>query len=112
MGTAERRLAIMKYLCRNRYATTTELAQEFNVSYRTIQRDIFELQFLMPLDIKPGRYIGGIYVKDNYTMDKMYMAEEQTALLIRIKAMVEKCLSDSEMNILNKLIYDYQKPAS
>ena len=43
MGTAERRLAIMKYLCRNRYATTTELAQEFNVSYRTIQRDIFEL---------------------------------------------------------------------
>lgn len=102
----------MKYLCRNRYATTTELAQEFNVSYRTIQRDIFELQFLMPLDIKPGRYIGGIYVKENYTMDRMYMNKDEIELLINIKSMVEKLLSDSELRLLNKIISDYMKPAS
>ena len=112
MGTAERRLAIMKYLCRNRYATTTKLAQEFNVCYRTIQRDIFELQFPMPLDIKSGRYIGGIYVKENYTMDRMYMNEEEIELLVNIKAIVEELLSDSELSLLNRVISDYKKPAS
>lgn len=49
MGTAERRLEIMKYLCRKRHATMSFLAEKFGVSVRTIQRDIFELTFMMPL---------------------------------------------------------------
>jgi len=37
MGTAERRLEILKYLCRVRKATMPELAEKFGVSIRTIQ---------------------------------------------------------------------------
>ena len=89
MGTAERRLAIMKQLCRERHATMASLAEQYNVSIRTIQRDIFELTFLMPLDIKSGRYEGGVYVIGDYTMDRMYMTEEELDLLIKVKKMVK-----------------------
>ena len=44
MGTAERRLEIMKYLCKARFATMSDLAKKFDVSVRTIKRDI---DFLM-----------------------------------------------------------------
>ena len=40
MGTAERRLEILNYLCQKRYATMPELAEKFGVSVRTIHRDI------------------------------------------------------------------------
>lgn len=53
MGTAERRLETLKYLCRYRRATMPQLAEKFGVSVRTIQRDIFEIEatFHVPLDI-------------------------------------------------------------
>ena len=44
MGTAERRLEILKYLCRYRRATMPKLAEKFGVSVRTIQRDILEIE--------------------------------------------------------------------
>ena len=40
MGIAERRYEIIKLLCRRRYETIRNLAAEFGVSVRTIQRDI------------------------------------------------------------------------
>lgn len=40
MGTAERRRAIMKILCRRQHETMSNLASEFSVPMRTIQRDI------------------------------------------------------------------------
>lgn len=40
MGTAERRYEMMKILCRRRYETIRNLASEFGVSMRTVQRDI------------------------------------------------------------------------
>ena len=40
MGTAERRLEILKYLCKKRHATMPELSEQFGVSLRTIQRYI------------------------------------------------------------------------
>ena len=49
MGTAERRLEIMKQLCRERHVTMPTLAKQYNVSVRTIQRDILELTFMMPI---------------------------------------------------------------
>ena len=111
MGTAERRLAIMKQLCRERYATMVSLAEQYNVSIRTIQRDIFELTFLMPLDIKSGRYEGGVYVIGDYTMDRMYMTEEELNLLIKVKKMVKKDLSEQENRLFDLLIQTYTKPA-
>ena len=64
MGTAERRLEIMKLLCKERYMKMIDLAEMFSVSVRTIQRDIEELTFIIPLYAKSGRYDGGVYVKE------------------------------------------------
>ena len=40
LKAAERRAEILKILCRRRYETISVLAAEFNVSERTIRRDI------------------------------------------------------------------------
>ena len=61
MGATERQLEIIKYLCRKRYATMSTLADKFGVSVRTIQRDIEALTLFVPLDVKAGRYEGGVY---------------------------------------------------
>ena len=75
MGTAERRLEILKYLCKKRHATMPELSEQFGVSLRTIQRDIYEIEttFRVPIDVKCGKYDGGVYVIGNYSFDRTYM---------------------------------------
>ncbi len=87
MGTAERKFEILKYLCQWRYAKMTDLAEMFGVSVRTIHRDIDEIDvsFHVPLVIKRGKYDGGVYVMDGYSFDRIYMSDEMTALLIKVK---------------------------
>ena len=109
MGTAERRLEIMKLLCKRRYETMANLSQEFGVSVRTIQRDIDELTFLMPLYIKSGRYEGGIYVDEAYTMDRMYMRVEEIDLLVKVKKLVSDKLSENENGLFDYIIKSFSK---
>jgi len=109
MGATERQIEIIKYLCRKRYATMQALANEFGVSLRTIQRDIKALMLFVPLDVKAGRYDGGVYVIGNYTMDRMYMSENELAVLQRVQELVISQLSDSENSILNNIIKKYSK---
>ena len=115
MGTSERRMEIMKYLCRKRHATMPELAVEFDVSIRTIQRDIFELGFMMPLDVRAGRHDGGVYVVGNYSMDRMYMNEDELQVLEKIALWIDKTkspmLDDEEKKLLKNLISNYTKPS-
>lgn len=112
MGTAERRVEIMKLLCRRRYETMANLAKEFGVSVRTIQRDIDELTFLMPLYVKSGRYEGGVYVDEDYTMDRMYMSEDEVNLLIKVKRLTLDKLSKEENNLFDYIIKCYLKPTT
>ena len=111
MGTAERRLEILKYLCRKRHSTVKELSEMFGVSVRTIQRDIFEIEFVfhVPLEIKSGRY-GGIYVIGNYSFDRMYMSQTEIDLLVKIKLMVKSNLDTNENRMLDYIIDTYRKP--
>ena len=113
MGTSERRLEIMKYLCRKRHSTIKELAEMFGVSIRTIQRDIPELEtiFHLPLEVKSGKYGGGIYVLENYTWDRMYMSDEETVLLQKIKLLVQNQLSNEEKQQLDRIIKNYSRIA-
>ena len=87
-----------------------ELAREYKVSIRTIQRDILELERLLPLDIKTGKHLGGIYVKGDYSLYRMYMHDDEIELLLKITEMVGSLLSDSELKTMKKLISDYTKP--
>ena len=59
MGTSERRYEIMKTLCRCRHEKMHNLAREFGVSTRTIQRDIEVLSRTEPIYTQSGKY-GGV----------------------------------------------------
>lgn len=113
MGTAERRLEILKYLCRYRRATMPQLAEKFGVSVRTIQRDIFEIEatFHVPLDIRCGKYDGGVFVKGDYSFDRAYMYDEELELLTKIHGMVKHKLTKKENSMLSRIIKTYTKYA-
>ncbi len=112
MGTAERRLAIMKLLCRRRQASMQSLADEFVVSRRTLQRDIEVLSLSNPIYTKSGRHGGGVYVIEGYYIDRMYMKDEEIALLSKIITVAnEKCLlTQEEKEKLAKPMQEYTKP--
>ena len=113
MGTAERRLEILKYLCKVRKATMPELAEMFGVSVRTIQRDILEIEstFHVPLNVRSGKYDGGIYILGDYTFDRVYMIEEELILLCKIQELVKYQLSENENALLSDIIKKYTKTA-
>ena len=69
MNTADRRAEIVSILLVRRRITAKELADEFNVTVRTIQNDIQALFLGFPIYTKQGGD-GGIFVGENY---KPYM---------------------------------------
>lgn len=114
MGTAERRNAILKVLCRRRYETVGNLAAEFEVSERTIRRDIEILSYTEPIYTQSGRHAGGVYVVDGYHTDRMYMSEEEIAILQKLKDEANKSnsclLLPGEEKTLERMIRVYTKP--
>ena len=113
MGTAERRLEILKHLCKVRKSTMPQLAEIFGVSVRTIQRDILEIEltFHVPLDIRCGKYDGGVYVIGDYSFDRAYMHDDEIALLSKIQDLVKGQLSEKENSLLSNIIKTYTKTA-
>lgn len=114
MGAAERRNAILKTLCRRRYETIGNLAMEFEVSERTIRRDIEILSYTEPIYTQTGRHAGGVYVVDGYHMDRMYMSEDEIAVLQKIKDQAKRqnspLLLPGEAKTLERIIRSYAKP--
>ena len=114
MGTAERRYKIMKILCRRRYETMRNLASEFGVSMRTIQRDIEVLSGTEPIYTQVGKY-GGVYIMEDYSMDRMYMKAPELDVLKKLYIAAhenESLLTDDEKSLLRFLISQYSKPQS
>ena len=113
MGTTERRNAILKALCRRRYDTITNLAEEFNVSERTIRRDIDILSCSAPIYTQTGRY-GGVYVVDGYRSDRMYISDEESRVLCKLRDTAASgnigLLLPGECAILERMILTYTKP--
>ncbi len=113
MGTAERRREIMKILCRRRYETIYNLASAFSVSTRTIQRDIEILSSIEPIFTKPGRYGGGVYIVEGYSMNRIYMSDAEIDVLQKLYIAADKdaaLLTDDEKNLLECIISQYSKP--
>ena len=113
MGTAERRCGIMRVLCRRRYETVENLAKEFDVSTRTILRDIAELSLKNPIYTQCGRYGGGVYVLENYQMEPMHMTQEELNVLQKVLISVEKgevcVLPNNDKKIFQLMISKYIK---
>lgn len=88
-----------------------ELADEFGVSTRTIRRDVDDLSGEMgiPIYTISGRF-GGVYVDKDYTMDRMYMTQNETELLVKVKALIVDNLRENENTLLDYIIKTYKKP--
>lgn len=113
MGTSERRYEIMKILCRRRYETICNLAFELGVSTRTIQRDIEILSRSEPIFTQCGKYGGGVYVVEGYSMNRMYMTSKELDVLQKLYIAADEdvlLLTDDEKKLLKNLIFQYSKP--
>lgn len=114
MGTAERRLAIFKLLCRRRHETIENIASEFAVSERTVRRDIEILSLSEPIYTVAGRYGGGVYIVEDYYSDNLYITQEEESVLSDIYDFLEnseaKKSMEKEINTLKKIIIKYSKP--
>ena len=113
LGTAERRAEIMRILCRRKYETVSNLAEEFGVSTRTIQRDVEMLSITEPIYTQCGRYGGGVYVMEDYTIEKTYLTESECALLHKVVTLAKNkslCeLDEKEIVILERYISQHTK---
>lgn len=68
---------IVYQLLQKRRVTATELAKEYEVSVRTIYRDIDRLSEAgIPIYAEAGRN-GGIYLLEEFTMDKMMFSQQE-----------------------------------
>ena len=107
-------MALLKTLCRRRHETISNLAVEFGVSERTVRRDIEALCLTEPIYTQPGRYSGGVYVTENYYMDRMYLEEPEIALLTKIlqhtKLKQPYALTNEDVLVMQKILADHTKP--
>lgn len=114
MGALERRHSLLRLLCRRRRDTVSNLAIEFNVSERTIRRDIAELSLTEPIYTQTGRYSGGVYVVDGYNLDRMYFKSEEESTVKKILRCIKEktfgVLTDQDAEVLESLLRDYSKP--
>ena len=80
---------IVYYLLQNGKATAPELAQKFEVSIRTIYRDIDALSSAgIPIYATQGKG-GGISILNDYTLDKsLFSEQEQEQMLIALQGMI------------------------
>ena len=100
MTAAERRQAILEVLCLRRHETRENLANEFGVSKRTIEYDVVNLMLTYPVYTVQGNG-GGIYVTDNFRLDRPRMNEKQTALLQKVLLTLSGEDKETMQNIIN-----------
>ena len=89
------------------------LASELGVSIRTIQRDIDILSTTEPIYTQAGKYTGGVYVVEGYSMDRMYMTDTELKVLKKLYISSDNNISlitKDEKKILEGLISQYSKP--
>lgn len=100
-----RRLEILNTLMIRRRETIQNLAFEFQVSERTIKRDICILSHDHSIETKRGNG-GGIHVADGYYADRRYLNEEQENMLRKILPE----LSNTDQAIMNEILKKFSKP--
>lgn len=105
MSAIERRKQIIELLCQRRHDTAENLSFEFNVSKKTIYRDVLELSLSYPIYIEQG-YQGGIYIAEGYYLDKQFLTNEQENLLRELTGTV----NESQAKILQQILSTFGNP--
>ncbi len=111
-----RRKEILRHLCVCRFDTVQNMAALFSVSERTIRRDINILSFYEPIYTKTGRYSGGVYIAEDYKMDRLFFTDSQVTLLNKIYEYIDSFsknhFSAEEKETFKRLINDGTMPSN
>lgn len=86
-----------------RHLTIGYLANKYNVSERTIRRDVDELTLVYPIETVCGRYGGGIKLSDWYQPTRSTLCPEQMALLKKLAP----SLQGQDLVVLNSIISQF-----
>jgi predicted DNA-binding transcriptional regulator YafY len=100
----ERRTKMLFYITQVKFATRLELAEEFNVSLATINRDILILSSMAPIYTKQGNG-GGIYILPEFRSYKNYLTDTEENFLYEMMLKV----SNEEKRILCGIITKFTK---
>lgn len=98
------RLVSIIYILLNKGTVTAgELAERFEVSVRTIYRDIEQLSMAgIPVYARKGKG-GGISLTDNFVLDRMVISEEEQQRILAALASLRETGACEEEEILQKL---------
>ena len=58
---SERQRDIAAYIQERKATSVAEITQHFDVTDRTIRSDLKALRRILPIDVRPGRYGGGVF---------------------------------------------------
>lgn len=98
-----RMLSIIYILLNRGTVTARELAERFEVSVRTVYRDIEQLSMAgIPVYTRKGRG-GGISLTDNFVLDRMVISEEEQRSILAALASLRETGACEEEEILQKL---------
>lgn len=108
MSPSERRQKLLETLCRRRHDTYKNLAREFNVSERTICRDIALLMCSYPVETVCGRFGGGVKVLDGYYCYQKpsackVLAPKQVSLLRKLRDQLE----GDDLDTINSILVQF-----
>ena len=103
MTALERRQAILEALCIRRRDKIENLAFEFEVSEKTIRRDLLELSLSYPVYTVTGRYHSGVYIADDYYLGKQYLSGEELQTII---SLMDKA-DDDQKRVLEGMIKQF-----
>lgn len=103
MSPTERRQKILEVLCLRRQETCANLAKEFQVSQRTILRDVEAFMCSYPIVTVCGRYGGGIKIEDGFYLQHKKLDSKQTDLLIRLG----QKLTGEDLLVLNSILFQF-----
>ena len=99
MSQLSRLIAILTLLKSKRLLTATELSKKYNVSIRTIYRDIRKLEEAgIPVYTIEGR---GYSLMDNYTVAPVQFSEKEANALITAQHIISKSKDVSFVNTFN-----------
>lgn len=102
---------IVYYLLNKGRATAPELAEEFEVSVRTIYRDMEALSFAgIPIYAEVGRN-GGIYLMNDFVLDKVVLSKEEKQEILAALQSINITRNRSDSQILQKLSAMFHLPS-
>ena len=111
LRASERRVAIMRKLHTYGSEKVSNLAAEFDVSERTIRRDISILSSTEPIYTQSGRYTGGIYIVHNRSHTSYTLSHQEVSLLKKLLEYLQQndveLFSHDEIELLSVIILKY-----